>query len=207
MPATIKGYECYNYLMSDTDKLLSDRILETANNLFVNKGYHGMSMREISDALGVSKAALYYHFKDKEELFLAILKVYLDEMSQTLDRLMIEPVSSTQKIRMFVEYVLTQPAEQRATIRLASQEINQLSSETRKTFGSIYRSKFIDKLQAILQGGMHRGELRTMPGDVAVWALLGIMFPYFYPSHSTDLSIPTETVQEVVSIILNGISC
>lgn len=203
----IKEHECYNYLMSDTDKLLSDRILETANNLFVNKGYHGMSMREISDALGVSKAALYYHFKDKEELFLAILKIYLDEMSQTLDRLMIEPVSSVEKIRLFVEYVLTQPAEQRATIRLASQEINQLSSETRKTFGSIYRTRFLDKLQAILQEGMHRGELRTMPGDVAVWALLGIMYPYFYPNHSTDLPISTETIQEVVSIILNGISC
>ncbi len=192
--------------MNDTEKDLSEKILDTAKNLFVNQGYHGMSMREISDALGVSKAALYYHFKDKEELFLAILRIYLNEMSNTLDRLMIEPVSSAEKIRLFIEYVLTQPAEQRAIIRLASQEINQLSSETRKTFGSIYQDQFIDKLQAILQEGMEQGDLRRMPGDVAVWALLGIMFPYFYPSHSIDSAISTETIQEVVRIILNGIS-
>lgn len=192
--------------MNEPEKDLPEKILDTAKNMFVNKGYHGMSMREISDALGVSKAALYYYFKDKEELFLAILKIYLDDMSSTLDRLAVEPVSSAEKIRLFVEYVLTQPAEQRAIIRLASQEINQLSLETRKMFGGIYREKFINKLQAILQEGMDRGDFWTMPGDIAVWALLGIMFPYFYPSHSVDSSIPTETIDKVVRIFLNGVT-
>lgn len=192
--------------MSNTERDLSQKILETAKNLFVEKGYHGMSMREISDALGVSKAALYYYFKDKEELFLAILKIYLDEMSGTLDHISAEPVPNAEKIRLFVEYVLTQPAEQRATIRLASQEINQLSPETRRIFSSIYRDKFINKLQAILQEGMDQGDFRKMPGEFSVWALLGIMFPYFYPSHATDSSIPPETIHEVVRIFLHGIS-
>lgn len=193
--------------MSNTEKDLSQKILETAKTLLVEKGYHGMSMREISDALGVSKAALYYYFKDKEELFLAILKIYLDDMSNRLDRITVEPVSSAEKVRLFVEFVLAQPAEQRATIRLASQEINQLSPESRGTFGALYREKFIYKLQAILQEGMNQGDFRKMPGDVAVWALLGIMFPYFYPTHLVDSSIPKETVDEVVRIFLNGISC
>jgi AcrR family transcriptional regulator len=192
--------------MSATEKDLSQKILETAKNLFAEKGYHGMSMREISDALGVSKAALYYYFKDKEELFLEILKIYLEEMSAVLDRISVEPISGAEKIRRFVEYVLTQPTEQRATIRLASQEINQLSPETRKTFGLIYQDKFIKKIQAILQEGMRQGEFREIPGDVSVWALLGIMFPYFYPSHSRDASIPPETIQEVVRIFLNGVT-
>jgi AcrR family transcriptional regulator len=192
--------------MSEPEKDLSAKILDTAKNLIVNKGYHGMSMREVSDALGVSKAALYYYFKDKEELFLAILKMYLDDMSSILDRLIDEPFSSAEKIRWFVEYVLIQPAEQRAIIRLASQEINQLSPETRKMFASLYREKFIYKLQAILQEGMDRGEFRQISGEITVWALLGIMFPYFYPSHSADSSIPTNTIDEIVQIFLNGIS-
>lgn len=192
--------------MTNTEKDLSQKILETAKNLFVEKGYHGMSMREISDALGVSKAALYYYFKDKEELFLAILKIYLDDMSNRLDNITAEPVSSAEKVQLFVEFVLAQPAEQRATIRLASQEINQLSPESRRTFGALYREKFIHKLQAILQEGMNQGDFRKMPGDVSVWALLGIMFPYFYPTHLVDSSIPKETVEEVVKIFLTGIS-
>ncbi len=181
-------------------------ILQTAKTLFVNKGYHGMSMREIAEALGVSKAALYYHFKDKEELFLAILRIYLDEMSALLDRLDAQPVPSVEKIRLFVEDVLSQPAEQRATIRLGSQEINQLSPEARQAFGVLYREKFIGKLQRILQDGMDAGELRRMPAETAVWALLGIMFPYFYPAHAQGAPVSTETTRLVADIILDGIA-
>jgi AcrR family transcriptional regulator len=191
--------------MANAETGLQEQILATANNLFVNKGYDGMSMREISEALGVSKAALYYYFKDKEELFLAILKKYLDDMSTALDRISAEPVACQEQIRSFVEYVLTQPAEQRATIRLASQEIPHLSTETRNAFNITYREKFIDKLKSIFQTGLENGEFRKIHPDVAVWALLGIMFPYFYPAHSGNLSVPAEITDDVVRIYLTGI--
>ncbi len=47
-----------------------DRILLKALQFFVAHGYDGISMREIAEACGLSKAALYYHFRDKEALFL-----------------------------------------------------------------------------------------------------------------------------------------
>jgi AcrR family transcriptional regulator len=191
--------------MPNSDTGLHEQILTTANDLFVNKGYHGMSMREISDALGVSKAALYYYFKDKEELFLAILKIYLDDMSAALDRFIAQPVSCQDKIRLFIEYVLNQPAQQRSTIRLASQEITNLSPASREAFNIIYREHFVGKVQSILQSGIEKGEFREIHAEVAVWALLGIMFPYFYPAHSGNLPVPEETIDEVVSIYLGGI--
>ena len=39
-------------------------------------------MREIADACGISKPGLYYHFKDKEDLFLAILDQNLNDLEQ-----------------------------------------------------------------------------------------------------------------------------
>ena len=191
--------------MANSETGLYEQILTTAKNLFVNKGYDGMSMREIAEALGVSKAALYYHFKDKEELFLAVLKIYLDDMSSALDRITSEPAACQEQIRSFVNYVLSQPAEQRSTIRLASQEITQLSPEARSAFNVIYRQKFIDKVQSIFQKGMENGEFRKIQADVAVWALLGIMFPYFYPAHSGNLPVPAEIIDEVTGIYLAGI--
>jgi AcrR family transcriptional regulator len=192
--------------MNGNEAGLYEKILATAKRLFVAKGYHGMSMREISEALGVSKAALYYHFKDKEELFLAILRAYLNEMSSLLDQITAEPLPSREKIRVFVETVLTQPAEQRATIRLASQEINQLSPEARRAFGELYRDHFIHKIGVILQQGMDQGDFRRIPEEVAVWALLGIMFPYFYPNHAAGAPIPAETIEQITQIFLDGIS-
>lgn len=191
--------------MANTATGLDEQILETAKDLFINKGYHGLSMREISDALDVSKAALYYYFKDKEELFLAILKVYLDDMSAALDRIQSEAAPRREQIRHFIEYVLAQPSKQRATIRLASQEIVHLTPKARKAFAALYREKFVGKVQSILQQGMDGGEFREIEIEVAVWALLGIMFPYFYPTHSGDAPLPNEVIQEVATIFLNGI--
>jgi AcrR family transcriptional regulator len=191
--------------MNANEAGLYEKILETAASLFVTKGYHGMSMREIAEALGVSKAALYYHFKDKEELFLAILRQYLADMSALLDQISAEPLSQSEKIRRFVSDVLTQPADQRATIRLATQEINQLSPAARQAFGGLYREQFIQKIEALLLAGMQTGEFRVISGEVAAWALLGIMFPYFYPGHAPAAPIPAETIEEITRIFLAGI--
>ncbi len=49
------------------------RILNTALRLFVAQGYNGVSMREIAALCQLSKAGLYYHFEDKEDLFLEII--------------------------------------------------------------------------------------------------------------------------------------
>ncbi len=44
------------------------RIQEIALDLFTEQGYEATSLREIAEALGVTKAALYYHFKTKEDI-------------------------------------------------------------------------------------------------------------------------------------------
>jgi AcrR family transcriptional regulator len=50
--------------MNDT----RERILETALDLFIERGYDKTSLREIAERVGVTKAALYYHFSSKEEI-------------------------------------------------------------------------------------------------------------------------------------------
>src|SRR6266540_2294512 len=44
------------------------RIQEVALSLFIEEGYDKTSLREIAERLGVTKAALYYHFPTKEEI-------------------------------------------------------------------------------------------------------------------------------------------
>lgn len=49
-----------------------ERILEVALQLFNEQGYDRTSLRQIAERLGVSKAALYYHFKSKEDILLEL---------------------------------------------------------------------------------------------------------------------------------------
>jgi AcrR family transcriptional regulator len=185
---------------------LRQQILSTAKNLFIQQGYHGLSMREIAEALGVSKAALYYHFRDKEELLLAILDAYLDEMEAALMFIQREQVGARRQIRALVELILQQPADQRAVIRLSSQEMAQLSLPARQSFDQAYHRKFLDRIRSILSDGIQSGELRPVHPTVAAWALLGMMYPYFYPAHSSDLLPPVEVAESLVNIFLDGVS-
>jgi AcrR family transcriptional regulator len=62
-PAVIEGAEATT---------TRERILEIALDLFIRKGYAATSMREIAAPLGISKAALYYHFPSKAHLMLEL---------------------------------------------------------------------------------------------------------------------------------------
>jgi AcrR family transcriptional regulator len=51
-------------------------ILQVALELFSAQGFDATSLQQISDRLGVTKAALYYHFKSKDDLLRAVLEPY-----------------------------------------------------------------------------------------------------------------------------------
>ncbi|QMU79540.1 TetR/AcrR family transcriptional regulator [Streptacidiphilus sp. PB12-B1b] len=57
------------------------RIVDIALELFAEHGYEKTSLREIADRLGVTKAALYYHFRTKEDILAGIV----DSMSAPID--------------------------------------------------------------------------------------------------------------------------
>jgi len=55
-----------------------DEILKAATDLFATRGFHETSMAEVARAAGVSKALIFWHFKSKEELFVAVLGKLLE---------------------------------------------------------------------------------------------------------------------------------
>lgn len=57
-----------------------DRILAEALALFASKGYDATSMREIAEQVGLTKAALYYHFTGKETIAAALLGDFIERV-------------------------------------------------------------------------------------------------------------------------------
>lgn len=63
-----------------------DLIIETAASLFVKNGYSATSVRQIADAVGVTEAALYYHFRDgKRELLQAVVENHTPDLIKALE--------------------------------------------------------------------------------------------------------------------------
>jgi AcrR family transcriptional regulator len=59
-----------------------DRILDIALDLFTEQGFDATSLRQIAERLGVTKAALYYHFESKDDILMA-LHMRLHEFGRT----------------------------------------------------------------------------------------------------------------------------
>ncbi|MEU8383714.1 TetR/AcrR family transcriptional regulator [Streptosporangium sp. NPDC048865] len=56
------------------------QLLSAAQEVFVENGYHAAAMDEIAERAGVSKPVLYQHFPGKQELYLALLDLHVDDM-------------------------------------------------------------------------------------------------------------------------------
>ncbi|MBN1171569.1 MAG: TetR/AcrR family transcriptional regulator, partial [Micromonosporaceae bacterium] len=67
------------------------RILDVALELFRSQGYDRTSLREISERLGFSKAALYYHFNAKEDILVALAGDLLDELERIIQAALANP--------------------------------------------------------------------------------------------------------------------
>lgn len=62
-----------------------NRILEKAFELYLSRGYAGVSVSVLAEELGMGRATLYYYFADKDELFRAVVqKYYLDPRVESL---------------------------------------------------------------------------------------------------------------------------
>jgi AcrR family transcriptional regulator len=61
-----------------------ERIRAIALELFAEQGYEKTSLREIAERLGVTKAALYYHFKSKEDIVRSFTREYTAELDEII---------------------------------------------------------------------------------------------------------------------------
>jgi AcrR family transcriptional regulator len=68
-------------------KSTRERILDVALDLFIEKGFDKTSLREIAEQLGVTKAALYYHFASKEDILMALHMRIHDFGTEALERM------------------------------------------------------------------------------------------------------------------------
>ena len=87
-----------------------DRILSVALDLFTDEGYDKVSLREVAEKVGVSKAALYYHFSSKEEILKTLMEPLVSVGKQMAEAMEDRPSRATwaKKWASFVEVILPQ---------------------------------------------------------------------------------------------------
>ncbi|GAE94990.1 transcriptional regulator [Gracilibacillus boraciitolerans JCM 21714] len=94
-------------------ELSREMIIDVAHDLFVEDGYQHTSMRKIAKVLGYSHGAIYYHFKNKAELFYAMVEQDFAMINAEIDQLMKLDIEREQKLEElllgFIRFGLTYP--------------------------------------------------------------------------------------------------
>jgi AcrR family transcriptional regulator len=176
------------------------RILTEAARLFVASGYHGVSMREVAAAVGVTKPALYHHYADKEALFLAMLDGTLAGLARLVAHAGGQAGVRAQ-LETLVGDLLASAPQQRVGLQLAN-ELRHVSPERRAAFEGEYRRVWMGGLTGLVEGAAARGELRgDLPPAVLTRALLALLYPLVTGAPPAD---PQGTAQALLSVYLDG---
>jgi AcrR family transcriptional regulator len=94
------------------------RILNTASKLFSEFGFLGASMEDIARHLKITKAALYYHFESKKELYLQVLEKSFQDLISTIDKQILKTKPSKQFIVQLIETYLDFGLKEKNLIRV-----------------------------------------------------------------------------------------
>ena len=108
------------------------RVQKVALELFAEQGYEKTSLREIAERLGVTKAALYYHFKSKEDIVHSFTDDYFTELDALVDWAKDQPRGEENRREILDRYV---------SIVLASSEVFRFLEQNRASVQSMEAGK------------------------------------------------------------------
>src|SRR5882762_9867044 len=80
------------------------RVQKVALELFAEQGYEKTSLREIAERLGVTKAALYYHFRTKDDIVAGLFDDFLAQVDEIIDWARDKPVDDELRRQIVCRY-------------------------------------------------------------------------------------------------------
>ena len=165
----------------------SDLTREAAR-LFAEKGYHGTSMGDIADAMGVQKGSIYAHIESKQDLLWEIASEGAAAFHAALDGAD-DDVPAGERIRLALRAHLRVVAEQLDVATVFTREWRYLDDARRQTFVA-ERRRYEERIRELFRDGRDLGELRS-DLDAAVAALLFLSsanwaYTWLQPGRDTD---------------------
>jgi TetR/AcrR family transcriptional regulator, cholesterol catabolism regulator len=165
-----------------------NELTRQAARLFAEKGYHGTSIGEIADALGVQKGSLYAHIRSKQDLLYETMLEGARAFHGGLDAIP-EELPATEKIRLALRSHLRVVADQLDVATVFVQEWRYLEGERRDEIVA-ERRRYEDRIRALFREGRDLGELRSDLDD-ATAALLALSaanwaYTWLQPGRDTD---------------------
>ncbi|QQZ07641.1 TetR family transcriptional regulator C-terminal domain-containing protein [Heyndrickxia vini] len=144
-------------------------IMEKATLIFSQKGYNQTSVQDISKASGYSKGHIYYHFQNKEKLFVLLAQNTMQDWYTKWMAKESSYTTATQKLYGMAMHVLY---NYQTPLLKGGQELASNPASSLESVNALYELAVIpmDSYRSILQEGVEKGEFEC--GNIDEWTLL-----------------------------------
>jgi TetR/AcrR family transcriptional regulator, cholesterol catabolism regulator len=177
------------------------QILTKAAELFLAKGYKGVSMKELAQAIEVTSAALYYHFpKGKEELFTTMIQtVFVDEGVSGIDQALVATQDVRERLTLLTAALLSLPLDERLSLLLRDAREHLKDPEHQQVILSLL-DRIRQQVTGLFQAAHNAGVIRS---DLPVNILVGLYMGMLREARSLPGAHPAASL---VSVLFDGIA-
>ncbi len=186
------------------------RILTAAEELFIARGFKGVSMKEVAEAVQVTTAALYYYFPGgKEELFTDTIRHMLQEALERAFLLTETPADFRQRLTRLTENLLLAVPVDRLSMLM--RDAREYLHANRREFWRTIETTFTHRMTELFQQAIEAGEITPkIPAEVLVRLHIGMCGALLNRKHcSAEQQLQPlssrELAEMVVSVLLDGI--
>ncbi len=182
-------------------------ILRWAEHFYYQGGYAGISLQELADALHISKAALFHHFKTKPDLFYEMLLEMLAHRHHVITRAIAQGDTTATRLRHILRAMQDCPFFD--PMKFLTDEKGHLSLPQQQEIEAAFYRSIQQPIVAALNEGVQRGELRAHNTMLSAMIFLNLMLLLPSPGHpNTRLGQqmkPEQYLDELLAFFLQGI--
>jgi len=173
-------------------------ILAVASELFTEQGYEATSLREISERLGITKAALYYHFPGKEDILRALVEPLTEVVSGLMDRL--EEAGTLEEWADALTWVIGMIFENADFFRLMERNRHSMK-EMHDTFHEMEEHL---QMHERVQAAVH-ATARDLPEEIRMFAALGAVTAFDDWAPKLLAEAPPELIQSELDAAVRNV--
>jgi AcrR family transcriptional regulator len=193
---------------ADHDGATRQQILQAAQTLFLERGYKGVAMRDIADAVHISQAALYYHFPHgKDELLFSMMDGMFSYWNNQLQQVIAQGGPLHSKLEFIARNFFSTPFDR---MMVLLRDIHTVVPESAGRDALHQRMTAIQhQYSAIFQEAMDAGEIRSdLPASYLAQLFGGMLFGAmrYAMTDKTVAGSPSEKAETVIGVLLNGIA-
>jgi AcrR family transcriptional regulator len=193
------------------DRETRQQILEVARELFLTKGYKGVSMKEVAEEVQVTSAALYYHFPGgKQDLFFNIIQKMLEDWTQGAILATAQAQGLREGLIQLTQYLLTLPMD-RFSILARDIHENVLDRDAQRVSLEQLQHVFVQHVTDLFQQAIDAGEInKEIPAEVLATMYEGMSISLLRSQHleigGVERYDAAQLAGFVVSVLLRGIA-